>query len=208
MKKNGVIYNTTSNPDVKAAMAERSIRTLKQKIFKYLTYADTFTFIDKLQDFVNAYNNTYHRTIRMKPSEVNDRNILQVYENIKKSQRIPVKKSKPKLKVGDHVRISKEKGIFAKGYDRNWCREIYRVTTVVRRKPVVYRLVDLSGEEITGTFYELELQKVIFDETAKRAIEKIIKQKGRGKNLQYLVKWSSYPESMNSWVHSDVISAK
>lgn len=208
MKDNGIIYNTTSNPDVKASCAERSIRTLKQKFFKYLTYADTFTFIDKLQDFVKAYNNTYHRTIKMKPIEVTDRNILQVYENIKESQRMPVKKSKPKLKVDDYVRISKSKNVFAKGYDRNWCREVFRVKKVLHREPIVYRIVDLSGEEITGTFYELELQKVIFDEAAERSIEKIIKQKGAGKNLQYLVKWTSYPNSFNSWVYSAAISPK
>lgn len=198
LKENGIIYNTTSNPDTKAAVCERSIRSLKQKIFKYLTHANSFTFIDKLDDFVKAYNNGYHRTIKMAPSAVNDRNILQVYRNTRESQRIPAKNSRAKVKVGDYVRITKYKNVFAKGYDKNWTQECFRVKTIVKRDPIVYRIVDLEGEEIKGTFYEAEVQKVIFDENAARAIEKIIKQKGRGKNLQYLVRWSGYGNKFNS----------
>lgn len=204
---------TTSNPDVKASMAERSIRTLKQKIFKYLTHAHTFTFIDKLDEFVDAYNNTRHSTIKMCLSEVNDRNILQVYKNIKQSQRIPVKKirpkvkARPKVKVGDYIRISKSKNIFAKGYEQSWCIEVFRVKTIVKRSPIVYRIEDLDGEEIKGTFYEPEIQKVIFDVTAERAIEKIIKQRKQGKDLQHLVKWAGWPSKFNSWISAKTISS-
>lgn len=206
MKDNGIIYNTTSNPDVKASIAERSIRTLKQKIFKYLTHANTLTFVDKLDEFVKAYNNTRHRTIKMCPSEVNDQNILQVYKNIKQSQNIPAKKVRPKVKVGNYVRISMSKNVFAKGYEKNWTVEVFRVKTIVKRRPVVYRIEDLDGEEIKGTFYEAEIQKIIFDETAERAIEKIIKQQKRGKDLQYLVKWVGWPNKFNSWISAKTIS--
>lgn len=191
MKDNGIIYNTTNNPDTKAAICERSIRSLKSRIFKYLTHTNSLTFIDKLDDFVKAYNSSYHSTIKMAPIDVNDRNILQVYENITDSQRLPKKnkKKRSKVKVGDYVRISKFKNVFAKGYLKNYTEEVFKVKVVVRRNPIVYRLVDLNNEEIKGIFYEPEVQKLIFDETAARAIEKIIKQKGKGKNLQYLVRW-------------------
>jgi len=207
LKNHGIAYNPTNNPETKASICERVIRTLKSRIFKYLTHANTFTYIDKLQDFVKAYNNAYHRTIKMAPSDVNDTNILQVYENIKESQRIPKRKYTPKLKVGDYVRISKIKGVFEKGYESNWTREVFKIKSIVRRNPVVYRLVDLNDEEITGTFYEHEVQKVFFDETASRAIEKIIKQRGRGKNLQYLVRWRGYNKYFDSWILASTITS-
>lgn len=206
LKENGIIYNTTSNPDTKAAICERSIRTLKGRIFKYLTYANTYTFIDKLDDFVKAYNNCYHRTIKMTPSSVDERNILEVYENIRDSQRVPSKTARPKVKVGDYVRITKYKNVFEKGYETTFTEEVFRVKTIVPRNPIVYRIDDLAGEEIKGTFYEREIQKVIFDETAARAIDKIIKQKGKGKNLQYLIRWRGFPTKFDSWILASSIT--
>lgn len=207
MKGHGIIYNTTRNPDTKASICERSIRTLKGRIFKYLNHINSFRYIDKLDDFVKAYNNTYHSTIKMAPSAVNDCNILQVYKNTRLSQRIPAKKQRSKVKVGDYVRISKDKNLFSKGYEANWTLEVFKVKTIVKRNPIVYRIVDLQDEEIKGTFYEAEVQKVIFDENAARAIEKIIKQRGRGKTLQYLVKWAGYNKSFNSWIYANTVTS-
>lgn len=95
LKENGVIYNSTRNPDTKASICERSIRTLKGRIFKYFTHSGSLKFIDKLDDFVDAYNNSYHRTIKMAPVDVNERNILQVFNNITQSQK-PRKRKRPK----------------------------------------------------------------------------------------------------------------
>lgn len=186
MKLNNINFNVTNNPDTKASVAERVIRTLKGKIFKYLYYANTFRFIDVLADIVNSYNNSYHRSIKMTPSEVNDKNILQVYRNIKESQLSNVKKklkrkNNPKFKIGDYVRITRAKHVFEKGFTANFTEEIFRIKSIAQRIPVVYYIEDLAGEEISGTFYEPELRKVIYDEGAARAIEEIIKQRGRGK---------------------------
>lgn len=178
MKDNDIIFNTTRNSDIKCSIAERVIRTIKEKIFKYLTYANSFRYVDVLDDIVGAYNNTYHRNIKMTPNEVNDKNILQVYRNIRESQKlVPKKKLRVKLKVGDYVRITRSKNVFEKGYQCNWTEEVFRVKSVVKRTPIVYRLADLQNEDIEGTFYEQEIQKVIYDEGAVRAIEKIIKQR-------------------------------
>ena len=89
-------------------LAERSIRTLKTKIYKYMTPVSKSVYIDKLDDTVGEYNNTYHRTIKMKPVDVTDN----AYIDFKKE----VNDKDPKFRVGDHVRISKYKNIFAKGY--------------------------------------------------------------------------------------------
>ena len=101
----------------KSVAAERFIKTLKTKIYKYTTAISKNVYIDKLDNIVNEYNNTYHKTIKMKPTDVKDN----TYIDFKKE----VNDKDPKFKVGDHVRISKYKNIFAKGYTLNWSEEIF-----------------------------------------------------------------------------------
>ena len=108
-------------------------------------------YFDVLDDIVNKYNNTVHRTIKMKPIDVKDN----TYVDSKKE----VNDKDPKFKVGDHVRISKYKNIFAKGYTPNWSEEVFVIKKVKNTVPWTYVINDLNGEEITGTFYEKELQK-------------------------------------------------
>ena len=98
------MYSTHN--EEKSVVAERFIRTLKNKVYKYMTSVSKNVYIDKLDDIVNEYNNTYHRTIKMKPIDVKDN----TYINIGKE----VNDKDPKFKVGDHVRISKYKNIFLK----------------------------------------------------------------------------------------------
>ena len=142
-------------------------------------------YIDKLDDIINEYNNTYHRTIKMKPIEVKDNTYI---DSIKE-----VNDKDPKFKVGDHVRISKYKNIFAKGYSPNWSGEFFVIKEVKNTVPWTYVINDLNGEEIIGTFYEKELQKT--NQQGFR-IEKVIKRKG---NKLY-VKWKGYDNSFNSWI--------
>lgn len=202
MKDNDIIYNTTNNDDIKCAISERVIKTVKHRLFKYLYHANSFRYIDVLDDIVDAYNNSYHRTIKMTPNEVNERNILQVYENIKDSCKVPAKKKRPKLKVGDHVRISKYKNVFAKGYEANFSEEIFVIKAIVKRDPIVYKLVDLLGEDLTGTFYENEVVKVKYEKAPLKVIEAVIKERRIGRTTQYLVKWRNWPAKFNSWVSS------
>ena len=105
----------------KSVVAERFIRTLKIKIYKYMTSISKNVYIDELDDTVNEYN-TYHRTIKVKPVEVKDN----TYIDFKKE----VNDKDPKFKVGDHVRISKYKNIFAKGYTPNWSEEVFVIKKV------------------------------------------------------------------------------
>ena len=110
LKDNDIEMYSTHN-EGKSVVAERFIRTLKNKIYKHMTAVSKNVYIDKLDDIVNEYNNTYHRTIKMKPIEVKDNTYI---DSIKE-----VNDKDPKFKVGDHVRISKYKNIFAKGYTPN-----------------------------------------------------------------------------------------
>ena len=142
-------------------------------------------YIDKLDDIVKEYNNKYHIPIKMKPVDVKDN----TYTDFKKE----INDKDPKFKVGDHVRISKYKNIFTKGYMPNWSEEIFIIKKIKNTVPWTYVINDLNGEKIIGTFYENELQKT--DQKEFR-IEKVLKKKGD----KLYVKWKGYDNSFNSWI--------
>ena len=123
-------------------------------------------YIDKLGDIVNEYNNTYHRTIKMNQTDVND--------NTSFDSNKEVNDKNAKFKVGDHVRISKYKNIFAKGYTPKWSKEVFVIKKVKNTVPWTYVINDLNGDEIIGTFYGKELQKTNQQEFR---IEKVTKKK-------------------------------
>ena len=122
-------------------VAERFIRTLISEN----------VYIDKLDDIITDYNNTYHRTIKVKPADVENN----TYINTGKS----FYNKDPKFQVGDHVKISKYKNIFAKGYTSNWSEEVFVIKKVKNTVPRTYVINYLNDEEIIGTFYGKELQK-------------------------------------------------
>ena len=103
-------------------------------------------------------------------------------------------KKYPKFKVGDHVRMSKYKNIYTKGYTQNWSEEIFMISKIKNTVPWTYVISDLNGEPITGKFYEKELQKTSQE---KFRIEKVIKRKGD----KLYVKWKGYDNSFNSWIN-------
>ena len=135
----------------KSVVAERCIRTLKDKVYKYMTSISKDMYIDKLDDIVNEYNNTYHRTIKMKPIDVKGNTYIDFGKEVNDND--------PKFKIGDHVRISKYKNIFAKGYTPNWSEEVFVIKETKNTVLWTYVINDLNNEQITGTFYENELQK-------------------------------------------------
>ena len=136
----------------KSVVAERFIRTLKNKLYKHMTASGKNVYYDVLDDVVNKYNNTKHSTIKMKPIYVGDNKRVYIDEHNEKDSR---------FKVGDRVRISKFKKIFAKGYTPNWSKEIFIVDKINDTVPYTYNINDLNGEEIIGSFYDKELQKSI-----------------------------------------------
>ena len=121
-------------------------------------------YFDVLDDIVDKYNNTVHRTIKMKPIDVADDSYAEYNEDFNKKD--------PKFKVGDHVKISKYKNIFAKGYAPKWSEEVFVVIKIKNTVPWTYVVSDLNSEEIAGSFYEKELQKTSQE---KFRIEKVLR---------------------------------
>ena len=151
----------------KSVVAERFIRTLKTKIYKHMTSVSKNVYIGKLYDIVGEYNNTYHRKIKMKPIDVKGNPYIDFKKEVNDKDAI--------FKVGDHVKISKYKNIFDKGYIPNWSEEVFVVNKIKNTVPWTYVINDLNGEEIIGTFYEKELQKTNQNEFR---IKKVNKRKG------------------------------
>ena len=116
LQDNDIVMYSTHN-EGKSVVAERFIRRLKSKIYKYMTSISKNVYINKLDGIVDEYNNTYHTTIKMKPIYVKDNTYINASKEINNKD--------PKFKVSDHVRISKYKNIFAKGYMPNWSEEIF-----------------------------------------------------------------------------------
>ena len=132
-----------------------------------MTSVSKNVYIDKLDDIVNKYNNTYHKTTKMKPVDVKDN----TYRDFGKE----VYDKDPKFQIGDHMRISKYKNIFAKGYIPNWSEQVFLIKKVKNTVPWIYVINDLNGEEIIGTFYEKELKKKTNQKEFR--IKKVIKKK-------------------------------
>ena len=185
------LYNTEN--EEKSSIAERWIRTMKEKMFKYFTDNNTYNYIDVLPDLVEDYNNTVHSSTKLTPIEASKKkNELTVWRNLY-PDRYKTSRLNPKFSVGDEVRITKKKKVFEKGYTTRWTEEIFTIKEIRETNPITYKLEDLQGEEIKGTFYEPELQKT---EQQIYRIEKVIK-KEKGKSL---VKWKGYSDKFNSWV--------
>ena len=192
------LYSTEN--EEKSSVVERWIRTMKEKMWKYFTDKNTNIYIDILPDLVKDYNNTRHSSIKMTPVKASKKeNELTVWRNLY-PEHLEIHDINPKFSVGDKVRISKKKKTFEKGYTTRWTEEIFTIVEVKRTKPPTYKIADLNGEEIKGTFYEPELQKTsqeIF------RIEKVIK---RGKKKS-LVKWKGYSNDFNFWVdNKDIVN--
>ena len=170
----------------KSVVAERFIKSLKNKIYKYMTSISKNMYIDKLDKIVDEYNNTFHKAIKMKPVDVKDNTYINFVKEINDKD--------PKLKVGDHVRISKYKNVFTKGYMPNWSEEVFISSKIKNSVPWTYIINDLNGEEIVETFYEKKLQKT---NQKQFGIEKVLKKKGD--NLY--VKWKGYDNSFNCWIN-------
>jgi len=142
LRRHGIHFYTSENEDLKARVVERFNRTLKIKMYRYFTHANTRRYLDVMDDLVHSYNNTYHRSIGMAPVEVGPHN-----ENDVRARLYPLKPKcyKWKYRVGDKVRMAMQRQPFRKGYQGDWSEKIFEIASQLPTLLVTYEVKDLSG---------------------------------------------------------------
>lgn len=177
---------------IKASMAERVIQTLKGKLYREFSLRGSYNWLNIIKNVTQAYNNTKHRTIAMKPKDVNRKTQKLLLTTVYNRPKIM---GKQVFSVNDVVRISKYKSIFEKGYTPKWSTELFKVIKVQLTNPATYLLSDMNDRPILGSFYAEELQKAKHHDAY--LVERVIRRKGD----RVYVKWLGLPPSENSWIH-------
>ncbi|KAL3082481.1 hypothetical protein niasHT_032844 [Heterodera trifolii] len=188
---------------VKASVAERAIRNVKQRLYRYFAETETLNWVDAAQKIVDGINRSPSRAHGMRPIDVGFSNAQRVWKRLYGGHGAPQKQQRrpPRFRKDDFVRMSREKGQFEKGYLPNYGDEILEIDEVLKGvRPIRYKLRDEHGEKFKGSFYEQELGRVRKDAETTYRIEKVYrKRKGADGSTEMLVKFIGYPE--REWVH-------
>lgn len=191
-------FNTT-----KANYAERSIKTIKSRLARYMTFKQTHKWHDVLDSITESYNNTYHRTIKQTPTHARKENVAKLWKTVYGDDKARMKKKTFRFQIGQHVRVSKLKWTFQRAYDETWSREIFVVDSRSNENGLnQYVIKDLMDDVIEGRFYEQEMQRVIYDENQLWNIEKVLKRRRRGGENEEFVKFQGWPKKFNQWIKS------
>jgi len=186
---------------IHANYAERVIRTLKGKIYRYMMKNQTQVYIDHLDDFVDSYLDTVHRGIGMRPIDIKKENEQAIYEKLYLPMQLADEKKTVdfKFKVGDKVHIATTRTKFTKGYVPTLKKEVFKIKYRTHTIPPRYKLVDLKGNDIAGTVYEPEIRKVTYNKGLYR-VEKVVRRRTRDKVKEALIRWQGYGEDFDSWI--------
>ena len=185
------IHHFSTTGDTKGSVVERFNRTLKSRMYRYFTSANTYKYLNVLQALVRGFNESFHRSIGMKPSEVTLENASDVWDTLHGKKLKQQRKLKPRFRVNDRVRLNEKSRMFKKGYLPGWTDEVFIVSNVV---PGVVYTYDTP---VRGTFCEQDLQKVQIPEDAFHRIEKVLKRQGN----KVIVSWKGLPPKYNSWLN-------
>ena len=199
LQKHG-IHHFASNSDQKAAVVERFNRTLKNRIWVHFTANRTERYLEILPDTVYAYNHTFHRSIRMRPVDVDGEPAAgNAWMNLFYKDTCKRGAHPKSLEEGQRVRIARWKGDFEKGYVPNWSREHFFVRKDLNHPQTVYKLEDASGEPIEGYFYNKEVQAI---PRVTLQVDRIVRRRKRSGRNEVLVKWLGWPEKFSKWIPS------
>jgi transposase InsO family protein len=196
------IHHFASESDQKAAVVERFNRTIKTRLWTYMSDRGTVLWTDVIQNMVKAYNQSRHRAIGMAPVAVQKKDELRLWTKLYGDGDTELKRER--IAPGSMARISKAKGLFEKGYMPNWSQEHFTVNPTPPGPPRkgtkrgVYKLTDYNGEPIRGVWYPEEVQSISDNQYR---IEKVLRRKTAPDGTKELyVKWEGWPEKFNSWI--------
>lgn len=201
------IRHFTSHNHLKANIAERAIKTIKMKIQHYITYKQNFKYVDHLQDFADSYNSSQHRSTGFAPKDVSKENDVKVWKSLywpTSKQYAPLQRFR--YEIGDYVRLTYLRRTFQREYDQKWTGEIFKVSRRYKRGGIaIYKIKDFNGNDIEGTFYQGELQKVTVKNDHLWKIDRILKQRRKNNKTEYLVRWLYWPKSFDSCIDRKAI---
>lgn len=193
----------SQNDVLKAPMVERFNRTLKERMFRYFSITGKRRYIEKLDDLLLSYNNSYHTSIKMTPLQALTAETNNLLKNVYGTQKLWKLYNLDAFKlhrVGTTVRLQKQVTPFTKGYMPKWTEESFKVSEIIKRPHPMYRIKDKHNEQIVGDSYADELQEIIETPDTEFRIEKVISTRGTGAKKELLVKWLGYPDVYNSYV--------
>jgi hypothetical protein len=192
----GILKRVIYSPNIHAGVVERSIRTIKGRLYRYFTQHKTTRWVDVIDKIVGGINNTVNRTNGVTPNSVTTTNSMALLRKVYKQQQPKGPVKKPTFKVDDIVRIDKEKGVFGKYYLPNFTEELFRIIAVKKTNPPHYKIADLQGEPILGVFYEPELSKTSLEPNQR--LGEVLKERKTRKGKHYLIHWIG--EQNDEWV--------
>jgi hypothetical protein len=195
----GILKFKANASHIKAAFAERMIRTIKQRLYRYFSEKNTTDWISVIPKITDAINHTICRSTGLRPFDIDEKNANNVWEELYAPlvrNYNEITRNKLKFSKGDAVRISRAKPIFEKGYHPKFSDEIFFVSTLSNSIPHYYGLIDYKDEPIKGRFYEEELVKTTKDTSYR--IEKVIRKRVREGKKELLVKFIGYKEE--EWI--------
>lgn len=208
LKSREVEYFTTTNRNIKCALVERFNRTLKTRLFKYMTSKNTKKYIDVLTSFTDSYNASKHRTTKMRPIDVDPDDKQDEKTVFLNTYGVPSLRHllfreyyrKNEFEPGDEVRIALMKEAFTKGYSPQWSKDTYRIVRCIPRVDKTVYEIKSSGSNhiLRKKFYKEELQKVTNNLSH---IDKVIRKREKDGITQYLVKFTDDRGSRNRWIH-------
>ena len=211
------IHAYYSQNETKSAIVERSIRTIKVALYRYFRHKQAYRYLDVIQKFVYDYNHRPHTSLgKFSPAEVNKINANEVrfdsyiirQRKIKSEPRTSKtkKRKKYKFKIDDLVRITYVRHPFQRDYKQKWTEELFKIRGRYMRDGIhIYQLKDFDNENIDGTFYGPELQKVNKNKDTLWKIEKVLKKRKRRGVEQVLVRWLGWPKKFDSWINASDI---
>ncbi|KAH7715381.1 Y26D4A.11 protein [Aphelenchoides avenae] len=205
-EKDVLAHCTYTHPTVHAGVVERANRTIKERLYRYFSERNTTRWVDVVQQVVDAINRSVCRSTGVAPRDVTFANAASLRARLYGNEAGAIPKNRgtaPSLKVGDYVRIEKNKQVFEKGYLPRFTDELFVVTKVrLTPRPATFALRDESGEPVRGWFYANELCPVRKDANTVYRVERVLKsRKSKRGGVEHFVKWLNRPTIYNAWVH-------